>query len=147
MITKQADEVKPCAGNAHAWLRAVAFAVAFGVAGAFATNMDHKGRVIATVGTVNAGTAEVTCNNPGDWKFDGQFDFRWVTLGKIVRTFARAGIGEKLIRDSIERQIASIRASLPELLDRANAVHPSEIYHDIAAGIHARIRQLAGTRK
>ena len=77
-------------------------------------------------------------------KFDGQFDFRWVTPGKIVRTFARAGIGEKLIRDSIERQIASIRASLPELLDRANTEHPSEIYHDIAAGIHARIRQLAG---
>ena len=78
-------------------------------------------------------------------KFDGPFDFRWVTPGKIVRTLARAGIGEKLIRDSIERQIASIRASLPELLDRANTEHPSEIYHDIAAGIHARIRQLAGS--
>ena len=75
-------------------------------------------------------------------KFDGQFDFRWVTPGKIVRTFARAGIGEKLIRDSIERQIASIRASLPELLDCANAEHPSEIYHDISTGIHTRIRQL-----
>ena len=75
-------------------------------------------------------------------KFDGQFDFRWVTSGKIVRTFARAGIGEKLIRDSIERQIASIRANLPDLLDRANVEHPSEIYHDIAVGIHTRIRQL-----
>ena len=75
-------------------------------------------------------------------KFDGQFDFRWVTPGKIVRTFARAGIGEKLIRDSIERQIASIRASIPELLDQVNAEHPSEIYHDIATGIHTRIRQL-----
>ena len=36
---------------------------------AFATDMDHKGRVIATVATKNAGTAEVTCNNPGGWKF------------------------------------------------------------------------------
>ena len=38
-------------------------------ASAFATDMDHKGRVIATVATRNAGTAEVTCNDPGVWKF------------------------------------------------------------------------------
>ena len=50
--------------------RIMAFIAVLGVAGAFATDMDHKGRVIATVGTANAGTAEVTCNNPGDWKFD-----------------------------------------------------------------------------
>ena len=50
--------------------RLMAFIAVFVVAGAFATDMDHKGRVIATVGTANAGTAEVTCNNPGDWKFD-----------------------------------------------------------------------------
>ena len=35
-----------------------------------ATDMDHKGRVIATVRTANAGVAEVTCNAPGGWKFD-----------------------------------------------------------------------------
>ena len=38
-------------------------------ASAFATDMDHKGRVIATVATKNAGTAEVTCNDPGGWNF------------------------------------------------------------------------------
>ena len=37
---------------------------------ACATDMDHKGRVIATVATKNAGAAEVTCNDPGGWKFD-----------------------------------------------------------------------------
>jgi len=35
-----------------------------------ATDMDHKGKVIATVKTARAGLAEVTCNQPGDWKFD-----------------------------------------------------------------------------
>ena len=50
--------------------RLMAFIAVLGVAAAFATDMDHKGRVIATVNTANAGTAEVTCNNPGDWKFD-----------------------------------------------------------------------------
>ena len=37
---------------------------------AFATDMDHKGRVIATVETRGSGIAEVTCNDPGGWKFD-----------------------------------------------------------------------------
>ena len=70
MATRKADEGKPCAGNARVWLRVMTLIAVFGVAGAFATDMDHKGRVIATVNTANAGTAEVTCNNPGDWKFD-----------------------------------------------------------------------------
>ena len=37
---------------------------------ALATDMDHKGRVIATVETLGSGTAEVTCNDVGGWKFD-----------------------------------------------------------------------------
>ena len=52
-------------GRKTVGLLAVCAAAAF----AFATDMDHKGRVIATVATKNAGTAEVTCNDPGGWKF------------------------------------------------------------------------------
>lgn len=37
---------------------------------ASATDMYHKGRVIATVETKGAGVAEVTCNDVGAWKFD-----------------------------------------------------------------------------
>ena len=37
---------------------------------ALATDMDHKGRVIATVETAGSGVAELTCNDPGGWKFD-----------------------------------------------------------------------------
>ena len=75
-------------------------------------------------------------------KIDGKFDFRWVTSGKIVRTFARAGIGERAVRDSIVRQVAAIRRALPGLLDEVNVRWPSPVYHDICQGIHARIRQL-----
>ena len=75
-------------------------------------------------------------------KFDGKFEFRWITPGKIVRTFERAGIGEKLVRDSIERQTSSIRQELPGLLDEIGTKFPSPVYHDICKGIHARIRQL-----
>lgn len=75
-------------------------------------------------------------------KFDGQYDFKWISTGKIVRTFARAGLGEKLIRDSITRQIVAIRRNLPDLLDQVNGEHPSPVYNEIAEGIRLRIRQL-----
>ena len=75
-------------------------------------------------------------------KFAGKFEFRWITPGKIIRTFERAGIGEKLVRDSIERQTSSIRRKLPGLVDEIGARFPSTVYHDISKGIHARIRQL-----
>jgi len=75
-------------------------------------------------------------------KFDGEFEFRWITAGKIIRTFARAGVGEKVVRDSLARQMASIRAQLPALVDQANDRHPSAIYHEIIQGIYQRIRQV-----
>ena len=75
-------------------------------------------------------------------KFDGKFEFRWITPGKIVRTFERAGIGGRLVRDSIERQVAAVRSELPGIVDEFNAKFPSPIYHDICRGIHSRIRQL-----
>lgn len=75
-------------------------------------------------------------------KFDGKFEFRWVTRGKIARTFGRADIGARLVADSISRQIASVKSHLPALVDEVNESHPSPIYHDICAGIHRRIRQL-----
>ncbi len=75
-------------------------------------------------------------------KFDGKFDFRWVTPGKIVRTFERVGIGGKLVHDSIARQCEAVKTNLPKLMDRVDSEHPSPIYHDIAVGIHGRIRQL-----
>lgn len=75
-------------------------------------------------------------------KFDGKFEFKWITPGKIIRTFERAGIGEKLVRDSIERQTSSIRRELPGLVDEIGTKFPSTVYHDISKGIHARIRQL-----
>ena len=75
-------------------------------------------------------------------KFDGKFEFRWVTPGKIARTFARAGIGEKVVFDSIARQIAALRKNIPVLSALAESTHPSPVYHDIIKGIFARIRQL-----
>ena len=75
-------------------------------------------------------------------KYDGKFEFRRITPGKIGRTFARAGIGENVVMDAISHQCAIVKDNLPALVDEANATHPSAIYPDIVQGIHRRIRQL-----
>lgn len=75
-------------------------------------------------------------------KLDGKFEFRWVTRGKIVRTFERAGIGSKAVDDSIDRQIVALKEQLPLISDRAGREHPSSVYHDIIKGTWSRIRQL-----
>ena len=48
----------------------IALVAAIASFAALATDMDRKGRVIATVETVGSGTVELTCNDPGSWKFD-----------------------------------------------------------------------------
>ncbi|MBR2837799.1 MAG: alpha-galactosidase [Kiritimatiellae bacterium] len=48
----------------------VSAVAALASAAAFATtDLEHKGRVVASVATAHAGVAEVTCNDPGGWKF------------------------------------------------------------------------------
>ena len=52
----------------------------------FATDMDQKAKVIATVQTVGAGVAEITCDDAGGWKFSvssGQDAGRDVVTVKI----------------------------------------------------------------
>ena len=69
----------------HTKLKILVTAAATSIA-AFATDMDHKGRVIATVQTKNAGVTEVTCNEPDGWEFDvsaSQDDGRDVVTVKI----------------------------------------------------------------
>ena len=75
-------------------------------------------------------------------KFDGKFEFRWITDGKIVRTFERAGISGDVVRGIIDRQVAMVREKLPGLVAEADETHPSPIYHDLVQGIHRRIHQL-----
>lgn len=75
-------------------------------------------------------------------KYDGKFEFRWITPGKIARTFVRAGIRENVVRDAVSRQCALVKDNLPALVDEANATNPSPIYHDIVHGIYRRLRQL-----
>lgn len=75
-------------------------------------------------------------------KIDGKFEFRWVTPGKIVRTFERAEIGEKVVSGSIARQVELVEKMLPVLLSEAQSAHPSPVYAEIASGIERRLRQL-----
>lgn len=75
-------------------------------------------------------------------KFDGKFEFRWITPGKIIRTFERAGLNGKVVIDSIKRVSSSVKDQLPSLSDEVNARYPADVYHDIIRGTYARLRQL-----
>lgn len=75
-------------------------------------------------------------------KYDGKFEFHWITPGKIARTFVRAGIRENVVRDAVSRQCALVKDNLPALVDEANATNPSPIYHDVVDGIYRRLHQL-----
>lgn len=75
-------------------------------------------------------------------KFDGEYNFRWITKGKIVRTFERGGIGEKIVLASIAKMCARMTEVLPAFIDEVTAAHPCEIYHDIIRGIRARLSVL-----
>lgn len=75
-------------------------------------------------------------------KFDGEYNFRWITKGKIVRTFERGGIGEKIVLASIAKMCARMKEVLPTFIDEVTAAHPCEIYHDIIRGIRARLSVL-----
>ena len=71
----------------------IASVVAVVAACALATDMDQKGKVIATVQTKNAGIAEVTCDDQGGWKFDvsvSQDDGRDVVTVEISAAEASA---------------------------------------------------------
>ena len=76
-------------------------------------------------------------------KFDGKFEFKWISAAKIIRTFAKAEIGEKVVADSIARVSSAVRSRLPLLLEKAYAEHPSPVHYDIAQGIRTRLRQLS----
>ena len=75
-------------------------------------------------------------------KFDGEYNFRWITKGKIVRTFERGGIGEKIVLASIAKMCARMKEVLPAFIDEVTAAHPCEIYHDIIRGIRTRMSAL-----
>lgn len=72
-------------------------------------------------------------------KFDGEYNFRWITKGKVVRTFERGGIGEKIVLASIVKMCARMTEVLPAFIDEVTAAHPCEIYHDIILGIRTRM--------
>lgn len=75
-------------------------------------------------------------------KFDGEYNFRWITKGKVVRTFERGGIGEKIVLASIAKMCARMTEVLPAFIDEVIAAHPCEIYHDIIRGIRTRLSVL-----
>lgn len=76
-------------------------------------------------------------------KFDGEYNFRWISRGKIVRTFERGGVNAKLVNASIDKMRTRVSTEIEGLLAEVKAEHPAGIYGDIVRGVQLRLKALA----
>lgn len=73
--------------------------------GVFATDMEQKARTILTCRTSNAGVAEITCDDPGDWRFAAEAS---VNNGRdVVTIVAYPGVMPTNILFRLERGLNS----------------------------------------
>lgn len=76
-------------------------------------------------------------------KIEGEYNFRWITPGKLYRMSKKAGISETITQKVIADMRTALDKHLDPLLATLMAEHPAQIYEQIAHGIHTRLRQLA----
>ena len=75
-------------------------------------------------------------------KIDGEYDFRWITIGKFRRMAEKVGIGLRILERELAKMVRRINSVLPKLVRRAAAEHPSKCYDLITDGISRRIGQI-----
>lgn len=75
-------------------------------------------------------------------KIDGEYNFRWITPGKVYRMAKKAGISENITQKVISELRKALDRHLAPLLDSLKTEHPAQIYEQIAHGIHLRLKQL-----
>ena len=75
-------------------------------------------------------------------KIDGEYDFRWITIGKFRRMAEKVGIGLRILERELAKMVRRINSVLPKLVRRATAEHPSKCYDVITDGISRRIEQI-----
>ena len=75
-------------------------------------------------------------------KIDGEYDFRWITIGKFRRMAEKFGIGLRILERELAKMVRRINSVLPKLVRRATAEHPSKCYDLITEGTSRRIGQI-----
>lgn len=75
-------------------------------------------------------------------KIDTEYNFRWISQGKLLRMGVKAGLTEKIVMKEIQK----IQKKLDKVLDKftyeINAQHPAAVYDKIKVGIVERLQQI-----
>lgn len=75
-------------------------------------------------------------------KIDSEYNFRWITMGKLIRMGAKAGISERMVKMTIQKIRNRLEKILSTFTDTLSKKHPSSIYLKIQSGIKERLKQL-----
>lgn len=75
-------------------------------------------------------------------KVDGEYAFKWMSLGKFCRQAEKIGMRASLMERILNHQAKQLLKKAPALVGRCHRQYPSSIYVQIAEGIMARCKQL-----
>ena len=76
-------------------------------------------------------------------KIDGEYAFKWITIGKFTRMAAKVGVSEKMMLREIAKISRRVRREAPVVARRCQRKWPSSVYSAIEAGIAGRLDQLS----
>ena len=76
-------------------------------------------------------------------KIDGEYAFKWITIGKFTRMAAKVGVSEKMMLREIAKVSRMVRREAPLVARRCQRKWPSMVYSEIEAGIASRLGQLS----
>jgi serine/threonine-protein kinase HipA len=75
-------------------------------------------------------------------KIDSEYNFRWISQGKLLRMGAKAGLTEKLVMKEIQKIQKKLNKVLDKFTSEINAQYPSTVYDKIKVGIVERLQQI-----
>jgi serine/threonine-protein kinase HipA len=76
-------------------------------------------------------------------KIDGEYNFRWITHGKLIRMGQKAGLSEKIMRSEMQKICRKMTKATGDLVEKLNQQHPASVYAKIQDGIEERIAQIS----
>ena len=76
-------------------------------------------------------------------KIDGEYAFKWITIGKFTRMAAKVGVSEKMMLREIAKVSRRVRREAPLVARHCQRKWPSMVYPEIEAGIASRLGQLS----
>ncbi len=75
-------------------------------------------------------------------KIDGEYAFKWITIGKFTRMAAKVGVSEKVMLREIAKISRRVRREAPLVARCCQHKWSSAVYSAIEAGIASRLDQL-----